>query len=100
MSKLCNSDMKCSGRQTTLNEAPSLSPLSVQILVSHALGDAFSPFLVGVLADWVRAAIAPHGGGDAAVSSGTSGGVVPYSARAFARDDTVTTSQLVYAPTN
>ena len=28
--------------------------------MSHALGDAFSPFLVGVLSDWIRPALLPR----------------------------------------
>lgn len=28
--------------------------------VSHALGDAFSPYLIGVIADWVRPALTPE----------------------------------------
>ena len=31
---------------------------ATQILCSHALGDAISPYLVGVIADWVRPLIA------------------------------------------
>ncbi len=37
---------------------------AAQILVSHALGDAASPYLMGVIADWVRPIISP---GDKAV---------------------------------
>ena len=33
---------------------------ATQILVSHALGDAISPYLIGVIADLVRPAISPH----------------------------------------
>jgi len=32
---------------------------ATQILISHALGDAISPYLIGVVADWVRPAITP-----------------------------------------
>jgi len=34
---------------------------AAQILASHALGDAISPYLVGLIADWVRPLIAPGG---------------------------------------
>ncbi len=34
---------------------------ATQILFSHALGDAISPYLVGVFADWIRPAITPQG---------------------------------------
>ncbi len=32
---------------------------ATQILVSHAFGDAISPYLIGVVADWIRPAISP-----------------------------------------
>merc|ERR1712110_519051 len=32
---------------------------ATQILISHALGDAISPYLVGVVADWIRPILAP-----------------------------------------
>jgi len=32
---------------------------ATQILISHALGDAISPYLIGVVADWIRPAISP-----------------------------------------
>lgn len=33
---------------------------ATQILVSHAFGDAISPYLIGVVADWIRPAISPY----------------------------------------
>ncbi len=38
---------------------------AAQILCSHALGDAISPYLMGVIADWVRPIITPGGGVEA-----------------------------------
>jgi len=32
---------------------------ATQILISHALGDAISPYLIGVVADWIRPALHP-----------------------------------------
>ncbi len=47
---------------------------ATQILVSHALGDAISPYLMGVMADWIRPAISPGGGpGDGAAGVGAFG---------------------------
>ena len=31
---------------------------ATQILISHALGDAISPYLIGAIADWIRPALA------------------------------------------
>ena len=60
--------------------------VSPQILVSHALGDAFSPFLVGVLSDWIRPALKPL---DSAVPNVTvSASVLPYGAPIFNNADT------------
>ena len=60
--------------------------VSPQILVSHALGDAFSPFLVGVLSDWIRPALKPL---DSAVPNVTvSANVLPYGAPIFNNADT------------
>ena len=59
--------------------------ISPQILVSHALGDAFSPFLVGVLSDWIRPALKPL---DSAVPVVTvSANVLPYGAPIFNNAD-------------
>jgi hypothetical protein len=33
---------------------------AAQILISHALGDAISPYLIGAIADWIRPALIPH----------------------------------------
>merc|ERR1719394_862821 len=60
---------------------------AVQILVSHALGDAFSPFLVGVLSDWIRPALKPL---DTTVPIvNVSANVLPYGAPIFNNDDMV-----------
>ena len=32
---------------------------ATQILISHALGDAISPYLIGVVADWIRPTLNP-----------------------------------------
>ena len=32
---------------------------ATQILISHAFGDAISPYLIGVIADWIRPALSP-----------------------------------------
>ena len=32
---------------------------ATQILSSHMFGDAFSPYLVGAISDWIRPAISP-----------------------------------------
>jgi len=55
--------------------------------VSHALGDAFSPFLVGVLSDWIRPALKPL---DTTVPIvNVSANVLPYGAPIFNNDDMV-----------
>jgi len=57
---------------------------AIQILVSHALGDAFSPFLVGVLSDWIRPALLPRDNDVPVVTVSTN--VIPYSATIFIDD--------------
>ena len=55
--------------------------------MSHALGDAFSPFLVGVLSDWIRPALKPL---DTTVPIvNVSANVLPYGAPIFNNDDMV-----------
>merc|ERR1711974_513405 len=33
---------------------------ATQILISHAFGDAISPYLIGVVADWIRPILNPY----------------------------------------
>ena len=70
-----------------LEHSAKLLFISSQILVSHALGDAFSPFLVGVLSDWIRPALKPIDSAVPIVT--TSANVLPYSTPIFIGDDMV-----------